>query len=476
MADNLKYNEPGSGPLVATDDVNSVQFQKIKLDLGGDGASLPVNGAIQTYIVSGTSVVLGASSNNIGDVDILSLPNEGQQSMANSISVAVASDQSNIPVSATNLDIRDLSHTQDTVSIGDGTDLALVTPAGALVVDGSAVTQPVTATDLDIRNLSFSQDNVVVSGTLGGLLPMGAQFDDTSAVLPSEDGYSPLRITVTRGLHTNLRTNGGAELGVSSNPLNVVATSSNPVFVRLTDGTDNSLISAGGALLVDGSAVTQPISAASLPLPTGAATSAAQLPDGHNVTVDNAAGGSAVNIQDGGNAITVDAVDLDIRNLAHGQDSVRIGDGTDLALVTTNGGLHVNIRDNNGNERGIETLPLVFSGTLNIDGINTNAPEVKFVRVNATADGDNTIITGVSLKKIRVIGYVLTVTTAGTITLQNTAGSPEIYAQFSLAANGGVSFAGGMMCPAFETAVGTGLEINNPAGVDTLGHIIYKEV
>lgn len=31
-----------------------------------------------------------------------------------------------------------------------------------------------------------------------------------------------------------------------------------------------------------------PISAASLPLPAGAATSAAQLPDGHNVTVDNA--------------------------------------------------------------------------------------------------------------------------------------------------------------------------------------------
>lgn len=41
-------------------------------------------------------------------------------------------------------------------------------------------------------------------------------------------------------------------------------------------------------------------------LPTGAATSAAQLPDGHNVTVDNAAGAGAVNIQDGGNSITVD--------------------------------------------------------------------------------------------------------------------------------------------------------------------------
>jgi hypothetical protein len=46
-------------------------------------------------------------------------------------------------------------------------------------------------------------------------------------------------------------------------------------------------------------------------LPTGAATSAAQLPDGHNVTVDNASGGSAVNIQDGGNSITVDGAAAD---------------------------------------------------------------------------------------------------------------------------------------------------------------------
>lgn len=41
-----------------------------------------------------TLIVLAAGNNNIGDVDIASLPNEGQQTMANSISVAIASDQS----------------------------------------------------------------------------------------------------------------------------------------------------------------------------------------------------------------------------------------------------------------------------------------------------------------------------------------------------------------------------------------------
>lgn len=64
---------------------------------------------------------------------------------------------------------------------------------------------------------------------------------------------------------------------------------------------------------VDGSAVTQPVSAASLPLPTGASTSALQTQPGvdiGDVTVNNAAGAAAVNIQDGGNSITVDATAL----------------------------------------------------------------------------------------------------------------------------------------------------------------------
>jgi len=76
----------------------------------------------------------------------------------------------------------------------------------------------------------------------------------------------------------------------------------------------------GGKVTVDGSSVTQPVSgtffqatqpvsASSLPLPAGAATSALQTQPGvdiGDVTVNNAAGASSVNIQDGGNSITVD--------------------------------------------------------------------------------------------------------------------------------------------------------------------------
>ncbi len=76
------------------------------------------------------------------------------------------------------------------------------------------------------------------------------------------------------------------EHGADGSATDVSAAS--PMPVEIGDGTDQALVSAGGALLTDASATTQPVSAASLPLPSGAATAAAQLADGHNVTVDNA--------------------------------------------------------------------------------------------------------------------------------------------------------------------------------------------
>lgn len=97
------------------------------------------------------------------------------------------------------------------------------------------------------------------------------------------------------------------------------AASTNPVLISgTTDGTATGLIAvpkvtAGGVLSVDGSASTQPISAASLPLPTGAATSAAQTTMATNQT----GGGQKTQIVDGsGNVIsaTANALDINIKS------------------------------------------------------------------------------------------------------------------------------------------------------------------
>lgn len=140
----------------------------------------------------------------------------------------------------------DLSHVDDSVRLGDGTDFFTSTSENgdiALDVHISNSSIAVTATDLDIRDLAFATDKVDVSGS------------------------------------TNI-------------------------------GLD-------------------------------AATLAAL----ESITVQNGAGASAVNIQDGGNSITVDAVQLDIDDLNATDDAVasHVHDGAGNAIGSTSGALDVYI-------------------------------------------------------------------------------------------------------------------------------------
>ena len=113
-----------------------------------------------------------------------------------------------------------------------------------------------------------------------------------------------------------------------------VVIASNQTGIPVTDN--------GGSLTVDGTV----------------SLSTATLTALENITVQNGAGAAAVNIQDGGNSITVDAIDLDIRNLTFATDSVNvsgsnvlvtnavavsgISDGTDSLQINTDGSINVN--------------------------------------------------------------------------------------------------------------------------------------
>lgn len=93
-----------------------------------------------------------------------------------------------------------------------------------------------------------------------------------------------------------------------------------------------------------------PISATSLPLPTGAATAALQTQPGvdiGDVTINNASGAAAVNIQDGGNSITVDGsvtVSGTVAATQSGTWTVRNQDGSGNSLSSTGNALDVNLK------------------------------------------------------------------------------------------------------------------------------------
>lgn len=145
-----------------------------------------------------------------------------------------------------------------------------------------------------------------------------------------------------------------------------------------------------------------------------------------NITVQNGAGASAVNIQDGGNSITVDANNLDIRDLAAATDTVSawLKDATGNAFSTVNP-LPVTItQDNAGTEindyatsvalaaaasanhdytvTALKTLLLTQvessgSGKIKVEvkvetGVGSNTFSTKFVQFNSTADPNTTLV------------------------------------------------------------------------------------
>ena len=240
--------------------------------------------ATQQLVLADTTTIAASTSS----LDV-KLPAQGQAVMANSVPVAIASDQSAIPVTlsggggALNLEATQQLVLADTTAIAGSTATIATAVSGsemqidivdrggvateakqpalgtagaastdvitmqgiagmtALVVDGSAVTQPVSAASLP--------------------LPTNAA---TEATLASIDG----KITACD--------TGAVVVSSSALPTGAATAAKQPALgaagAASTDVISIQGIAGMTAVVVDGSAVTQPVSAASLPLPTNAAT------------------------------------------------------------------------------------------------------------------------------------------------------------------------------------------------------------
>lgn len=196
---------------------------------------------------------------------------------------------------------------------------------GSLTIDSPQL--PAALTGSGNFKVSLNESNVTQAVSVASLpLPAGAATESTLATLNGKITVVSTRVLVDGSGVTQ-------PISAVSLPLPTGAATESTLSAL------NSKVSLSGSnILVDGSTVTQPISASSLPLPTGASTEATLSAlntkvtttvngikvDGSSVTqpvsgtittnqggswsvaINNAAGASAVNIQDGGNSITVD--------------------------------------------------------------------------------------------------------------------------------------------------------------------------
>jgi len=244
----------------------------------------------------------------------------GQKTSANSTPVVVASDQTLL-----------VSGTVSAVNVSDGNVNTLApTIANQMgATDGTNLRVP-KAFDLDSGiGIDYNLGVSLRKSSGGGSVELGTAIDPIR-IDPTGTTTQPVSISGAVSLPTGASTEATLLLvKAKTDNLDVLlssrASEATLLLIKDTDGIKkivdplpagtNTLgkvdqgVGGVSAWKVDGSAVTQPVSAASLPLPSGAATSALQTQPGvdiGDVTINNAAGAASVNIQDGGNSITVD--------------------------------------------------------------------------------------------------------------------------------------------------------------------------
>jgi hypothetical protein len=289
----------------------------------------------------------------------------------------------------------------------DGTQLTQIVDAG-----GENVT--VTGNKLDV-NVNFPSEYPLPASQVTTLTPPAAitgfatSANQTNASQKSQivDGSGNVIGATSNALDVNIKSGGagdgaildGVDSGIKATVKDL--TNSNPVATAIVDANGDQITSFGGGVqytegdtdssmtgtvaMVEGAADTvvtlkqpttptdtQPISAASLPLPTGAATAAKQLADNHQVTVSNIAS-TPLGLTDDelrATAVPVSVATIPSHNVTNAgtfavQSTNQANSGVDIGDVTINnstGVAAVNIQDG-GNSITVDGAVTVTNST-----------------------------------------------------------------------------------------------------------------
>lgn len=135
-----------------------------------------------------------------------------------------------------------------------GTNKASISAAGAVKVDGSAVTQPISGT------VTATVASTTITGTVTtvGDAANGSPVAGNPVLVGGSDGTDARTIATDSGGQVKVLVENGSAIPVS-------LPTGQAVELLDSDGTNKASISAAGAIKVDGSAVTQPVSIATMP-------------------------------------------------------------------------------------------------------------------------------------------------------------------------------------------------------------------
>ncbi len=238
MADTGVGITPGSGADIAVNVVGSLKMQRVKIDMGGDGLSVPLVGDV-TYglpvdikrFPAGAVTVNNPTAANL-KVDpsgVTSPISDAGGSLtvdapaATPVAVRLSTGSAfidTIPVSGTvtaNQGTPASAANRWKVGINDGT-------TEATVDSGTAALKVYIAGGSAGGGTSLADKATFTDGTTVAT-PISGVYND-AATDPSAGHAAALRMTVKRGLHINLRDATGVELGSNANPVRVDPTGS----------------------------------------------------------------------------------------------------------------------------------------------------------------------------------------------------------------------------------------------------------
>lgn len=208
MADNTTLNAGSGGDVIASDDIAGVKYQRVKLSVGADGSAADAAsgggveaGSLRVTIASDSTGVLSvddnggsltvdgtvtanlaAGTNNIGDVDVLSLvPGTGASALGKAVDSAGGATDTGVAVLA----LRDDALTTLTPADGDYTNLR-VDSTGALHVRISG------------GGVAGIADDAAFTPATSEVVPVGFFADEASTDSVDEGDMGAGRMTLDR--------------------------------------------------------------------------------------------------------------------------------------------------------------------------------------------------------------------------------------------------------------------------------------